>query len=451
MAELGNEPFLTGTDDFTNLNSTHSESSWLPGMDAVQELAESQPVTRALKTPKKQKQRPNPLFINPLSPLSQRISARFPSELHDYIIDHLHNDRRTLCACTLVCRTWHATSTYHLFQNAGTIYVHRKNLVQVFQLLASQRLSAYIGRLNLESHVIGDYFDDGPNEMFQFNDDLQRFTGLPNLKYLRLYYHHDHLLATFIDALAQNFSSITDLELNSIHFESFAQFLQISDGLPHLRRLALVAVLWHDEDSDSTEDEALRRGTYTSLDNLVDVVLDSFGTTEVLLWLAHQPCIRRLAIGRLHRQSYVSLLSDVLRALGPCLEHLNIYTLDDDHSLDLSHTTALRTLQITGILLDTAAVARLPTLLSQLSSPVLQRIVLVVNLPARAGLDLLDFSRIAEVLAGMAGLRRLVFSLSAHRNWAAKTIGEKLGTRAYVLRVDQLPRRYQYGLSVFDV
>ncbi|KAJ7090647.1 hypothetical protein C8R44DRAFT_648056, partial [Mycena epipterygia] len=52
------------------------------------------------------------LLLNPSVP--QDID-QFPSELYDYIIDHLHDDRRTLSACSLVCRDWYATSSYHLF------------------------------------------------------------------------------------------------------------------------------------------------------------------------------------------------------------------------------------------------------------------------------------------------------------------------------------------------
>ncbi|KAJ7113034.1 hypothetical protein C8R44DRAFT_631565 [Mycena epipterygia] len=138
---------------------------------------------------------------NSLSPPSQGI-ARLPSELHDYIIDHLYDDRRTLCACTLVCRKWNATSTYHLFQNASTVHVHRKNFPQFCQLLTSERLSAYIGRLSLESNSP---FADGPDEKFQFNEHLQHFNGLSNLKHLHLYHHHERPLSSFVSSYSQDF------------------------------------------------------------------------------------------------------------------------------------------------------------------------------------------------------------------------------------------------------
>ncbi|KAJ7668869.1 hypothetical protein B0H17DRAFT_1087306 [Mycena rosella] len=371
------------------------------------------------KLTKKIKQRLNPLFANPLSSLSRDISARFPSELHDYIIDHLYNDRHTLSACTLVCSTWHASATYHLFQNAAAIHVHRMNFLRFCELLASQRLNGYIGRLNLESHIVDDRFDG--EDAFQFNVDLQRFTGLQNVKYLRLDYHHELLLPAFFTALAQNFSSVTELELSSFHFDSFTQLLQIHDTLPMLRRLALVA--------------------------LIDVVVNRVNMIHVMRWLPSHPCIRRLAIGQLYG-GHIALVSTVLRTLGPGLEHLIVYDADITQLPDLSQTTGLRTLQITGILCyRDADLAWLPALLSQLNSRVLERIVLVVELPSRADLDLLDWPR----LAALEGVQRVEFSLSGHNKWATKVIEERLRTRRYALRVGSWKQRYQYGLGAFDL
>ncbi|KAJ7196959.1 hypothetical protein GGX14DRAFT_375442, partial [Mycena pura] len=50
-----------------------------------------------------------------LSSLKDSCTA-FPSELHDYTIDFLYNDRASLRACSLVCKSWTASSQYHLFK-----------------------------------------------------------------------------------------------------------------------------------------------------------------------------------------------------------------------------------------------------------------------------------------------------------------------------------------------
>jgi hypothetical protein len=121
---------------------------------------------------------------------------------------------------------------------------------------------------------------------------------------------------------------------------------------------------------------------------------------------------------------------------------------------DLSYSTALQTFEITGIkCLPTSASGDLewvPALLSLLNSSVLQRIVLFVDLRERAGLDLLDWPRIAQLFAGSSSLRRVEFSLSGHKSWAAKAITERLLHRAYALMVGQWESRYRYSLSAFD-
>lgn len=308
----------------------------------VTQLEETPHSRTANRTEKKLKQRPNPLFVNPLSALSPDICARFPTELHDYIIDHLHNDKHTLIACSLVCHTWGASSRYHLFRNASTIRVHRGNFQQFCELLDSQRLNAYIGRLHLQSHLIDDEFSEEPT--FQFNYHLHHFIGLPSLKYLRLDYHHDSLLPEFFAALARNFASVTDLEFTSMHFDSFAQFVQIVDSLPLLRRIALDRVVWYDSISDSEDDDTpadhISPPTYRP-GELTDVVADCLilnSGSPLLTWLASQPCIRRLAIsiGRVHREAHTALFSDVLRTLGPRLEHLIIYDADNTYRKSLS-------------------------------------------------------------------------------------------------------------------
>ncbi|EKM54060.1 uncharacterized protein PHACADRAFT_60584, partial [Phanerochaete carnosa HHB-10118-sp] len=39
----------------------------------------------------------------------------FPPELFDSVIDHLHDDKAALHKCSLVCKDWVPSSTFHLF------------------------------------------------------------------------------------------------------------------------------------------------------------------------------------------------------------------------------------------------------------------------------------------------------------------------------------------------
>ncbi|KAJ7479795.1 hypothetical protein FB451DRAFT_1449128 [Mycena latifolia] len=292
------------------------------------------------------------------------------------------------------------------------------------------------------SHIIG---NNVPDDRFQFNDDLKHFTGLPNVKYLRLEEHYIYSLPTFFTALKQNFSGVTELELSSAYFESLAEILTVHAALPLLHRLALVKVSFDDESV------GLSPALYTAPSRLVDVVVDCRLLSPALRWLPSNPCLRRLAIGKLRRQDYFDLFSDVLRILGPRLEHLIIFDAHSDALPDLSHITQLRVFEITSIKClsqyTSADLAWLPTLLSQLNSRVLERIVLIVDLASRASLDLLDWPR----LAALEGVERVYFSVSINKNWARKAIDERLRARRYVLRVGQWKQWYQYGLGIFDL
>ena len=52
--------------------------------------------------------------------------AKFPSELFDVVIDFLHNDLKTLRACSLVSRAWVASSRLHIFRNVTIHHCTRK-------------------------------------------------------------------------------------------------------------------------------------------------------------------------------------------------------------------------------------------------------------------------------------------------------------------------------------
>ncbi|KAJ7711293.1 hypothetical protein B0H14DRAFT_3021111 [Mycena olivaceomarginata] len=341
------------------------------------------------RTQKRLKQQPNPLFVNPLSALSAEVCARFPTELHDYIIDHLHNDKRALLACSLVSTIWSTSSRYHLFQNACTIHVDRRNFRQFCELLATQRLNIYIGRLHLKSHVIDERFAGGPNETFQFNDHLHLLAGLPSLKYLFLEYHHDSLLPGFFVSIAQNFASVTDLA------HGFRCQLSLSAHGPSIALAALPAFYPPSGNCNGR------------------VVLHQSG---------HHICLR-CSVNVKRKSRALDCFS------GPLVPHRAPHTRNRWHPT--SATQQPRQLSM-------GPCAPLPPKFPCTAAH------------NHAGLDLLDWLRLAEILGGICSLRRVNFYLSSHKNWATQVIAERLGPRTYALRVNQLEGQYEYSLGMFD-
>ncbi|KAJ7024303.1 hypothetical protein C8F04DRAFT_1192582 [Mycena alexandri] len=379
----------------------------------------------------------NPLLVTPLSALPLDICARFPTELHEYIIAQLRDDRQTLSICSLVSTHWSASSRYHLFQTASTIHVHRNNFQQFCELLTTQRLNIYVGRLRLETHIIDDRFDGGPT--FQFNHDLKATTTTS--------------FPEFFAAFAQNFQSVTELELISMHFDSFTQFLLVVDSSPLLCRLVVdgsLRIL-------TPEDEETRTPpTYSQQKKLVDVVAICNEMPQVLAWLPFQSNIRRLAISIVwwYRDEHTPLLSNALRMLGPRLEHLILHGTDTSHPLDLSANTALHTLELIGIECLWATTQSdlewVPALLSQLRSPVLRRLALVIHLEDHRGVDLFDWPHIAESVAPVNSLAQVKISVSNHKNRAAEDIAKYLHPRSYALQVVPWERRRRHSLRSFD-
>jgi hypothetical protein len=248
------------------------------------------------------------------------IFDRLPPELHDRIIDHLHRDRRTLSACSLVCKAWQSSSRYHLFQNAATVRVTRDNIHRFDEPLVTGRITPYVGRLSI---LLDTYrFHDSDSEdlevqqLLKFSDHLCHLTGLAALKYLRLAGHELRPL-TFI----RNFASITDLQLNRVSFDSFAQFQELIQCCSFLRRLALIAVDYNLENPEG-------KSIYLPPGGLQDLVVHVVYAVPIFNWLCSRPIIlRKFALGSLRDDGseYISRVSRFLRAVGSSLQSLIIY------------------------------------------------------------------------------------------------------------------------------
>ncbi|KAK7052504.1 hypothetical protein R3P38DRAFT_2502577 [Favolaschia claudopus] len=361
-------------------------------------------------------------------------------------------------ACSLVCKQWLPPSRYQLFRNT-TIHIDVDNFRKFCELLASQRLNAYLGRLHLESHIIDDRFVGGPEDAFQFNQDLGRLAGLPNLQFLRLEYHHDELIHEFPAVLANSFTSITDLEFVSFWFSTFDQFVEIVESLPLLCRVSLDEIGWYDlpdNDEDLVSDPS--RPTY-GCGNLRDVVLRCgfHSPVPVLLWLPFQMRITRLtlALGPWQSMAHLEgpLLTRSLHSFGSQLEHM-IFGSPSGYVPDLSQAKQLHTLELTEIPCTNLSMASdcewVPTLLSQIHSPLLRRIVFVIDLGRRENLDFLNWPRIHEQLTRLSSLRFVEFALPSHKHWATIAISERLDPRQYSLQVRQLDGPYKYSLGMFN-
>ncbi|KAJ7669188.1 hypothetical protein DFH06DRAFT_1180240 [Mycena polygramma] len=191
--------------------------------------------------------------------------------------------------------------------------------------------------------------------------------------------------------------------------------------------------------------------------NFTDIVVVCSQDTAPPLfsWLASQSCIRRLAvsINPERRAKYTPLLSKILRALGPCLEHLILdfrHTDNGDPIPDISQNTSLHTFEITSVACTKDCdLAWVSTLLSMLCSPALERIRFGLFLHSERYLKHFEWPWIQELLGKQTSLWNVQFCVSGCRNGAIKVIPKLLvQPRAY--EVALYKRAYRYSLGMFD-
>ncbi|KAH9915123.1 uncharacterized protein B0H18DRAFT_915170, partial [Fomitopsis serialis] len=68
--------------------------------------------------------------------------VRLPPELTDRIIDYLHTDVHSLCACALTCRTWLPAARYHRFRSVSV--AHEEGIATFETLVASSPAIGHI-------------------------------------------------------------------------------------------------------------------------------------------------------------------------------------------------------------------------------------------------------------------------------------------------------------------
>lgn len=188
------------------------------------------------------------------------------NELVDMVIDHLHDDKDALAACSLVSRLWRNSSQYHLLENVTLHGVATARGLDAFAAFVetSPRLAHYVRALRV--HGEGSWFG-------KFEHDRMR-----------------------------------ELCLRPKH----ARFLA---RLPALRRLFLFEMLW-----DSSQD-----GTDTGT-TIQDQTLDAHlrGSLEKLV-LQHMTSLRFQQAGEIHYGVYAQDVLDVL-SFFPDIKTLNFST-----------------------------------------------------------------------------------------------------------------------------
>lgn len=157
---------------------------------------------------------------------------RFPQEIFDMFVDHLHNDPKTLAICALVCRSWVPPGRYHLFGNVGGYQAHR--MAGIVKLLDNPccTIATAIRRVHLCGY-------DGKTEIMRQTIDSLK-SHLPKLIFVKEIVIDKLPVWSWQQLVLGDPSSMirfTRLKLLNIDFDSFKEWAQIIQAFPFLRFL----------------------------------------------------------------------------------------------------------------------------------------------------------------------------------------------------------------------
>jgi len=157
------------------------------------------------------------------------MNSRLPQEMIDAIIDHLHNDKLTLKACSLVCTTWTHPARLHLFARLTLKWPLRP---AVFPFVRHLRFFP------------GDIFGSGSdNRAVAWNESLLQVVGFPRIVSLNVDSLWRFLGATDIQMLStfgKNLSGIVSLSLLRVYYTDVPSLARVICAFPCLRALSMV-------------------------------------------------------------------------------------------------------------------------------------------------------------------------------------------------------------------
>lgn len=177
-----------------------------------------------------------------------------PSEITDAIIDYLHDDKASLAACGLICRTWLPSSRYHLFSNITLSINSIRSFAELLQN-PFNNVALMVRHLTVAPHPApyGASVDEKRRaQSAAIFGILPRVTTyLHAIKSLGL---HDLDLTSYacppeiLQFILSNLSGVEELELSSLKVCGLQDAIDIICAFPLLRSLSLDAFGWDTRD-----------------------------------------------------------------------------------------------------------------------------------------------------------------------------------------------------------
>ena len=272
---------------------------------------------------------------NSLSPLPVRLSARVAPEIQDRILDNLHDSKKDLSICSIVCKSWLSTCRFHLF--AEVIYNEEFARFLDSSTHALNSVGPYIKQITMK----------GP---FSQNDrtyisahSILRLKGVVKLHIQTFNWESVEALTyptSFLFLIPGSVLSrhLTSLTLRFIKFPSFTVLAALLDALHVLQELLIFDVTWGAHRGDASNQSTLLKQS-----TLKKLSIEHCDNQGLLNWLRYgvisDASIRSLDDGEQPHRSFPHLialtihdilpgqgdmLSGFMAVLGESLEHLEV-------------------------------------------------------------------------------------------------------------------------------
>jgi hypothetical protein len=219
------------------------------------------------------------------------------AELLDLIIDHLHDHRKTLADCSLVCKAWLSSSRYHLF-----FRIHVADTASLTRFLNDldsplSTIAPFVRALTLRKC---DYLSPLDRVGIDVSRVIPPQTAQLDPRTVSL----SHLKALRKLALAQ------------FHFNHFGEFVDMVSVFPLLEEISLDGVQWEEDQIPP------HRSPPKSLQV---ICLGDCAKEQILNWLISEEVAPTVKIVNLRHIIPSQMLSirRFLRVVGPSLEQLH--------------------------------------------------------------------------------------------------------------------------------
>jgi hypothetical protein len=191
-------------------------------------------------------------------------------ETVDLIIDHLHDDKLSLQACSMTCKRWLPSSRYHLFSE---IYLSPFNVNKFRQLLETTpcSIASIVRRLTLSEFNGYICWHDGI-DITAANEDLRSVSAcLRAVTFLRVV-HSEGLDPDILSG----WNSVRELEMVNLSVSSMDDVFRLVHDIPELQTLSMENVNW-----DSGGRDPSRRSSFA----LRTMKLEGNAFADVTNWL----------------------------------------------------------------------------------------------------------------------------------------------------------------------